>query len=489
MSINYFSALPSVPIMRPAFCVGAGMDIPTGTYYIGIHGESILNSGLFHTVSLAGPGNSFKSVIIQYLNLVVADRIEQYTCGIYDTECSLNYSRLNQLASRFERISQIEHGSEDLSPDQIKFTISSSAEILGDMYFDGILKIAEIKNKSKLPLLATPFLTVKGSILSIMAPTGVMIDSLSEFKVTANEENITEKNNIGDAGNNIYFMRQGIAKKQLMTRLPNICVQSSLFFTMTAHVGDAFEIGGQFAPKKHTLTHAKKGSKITGTTKAFEFINNALYEIFDASLLNNKVHKTGVLYPAIESDREEDCTDLLIIHLKLTRNKNGPSGACVDLVVSQREGVLPHLSQFHYIKTEGNFGLIGNDKKYSLALIPDIILSRTTVRNIIDKSTKIRRSLEILSEMLQIKNLWADLPDNLMCTPEELYNDIKALGYDWDILLNTRGYWVFTESNINNLPYLSTLDLLKIRKELYFPYFLNEDKLTYKKDIKHLLNN
>ena len=59
--MSFFTTLPSIPPIKPAFNVGAGFDIPTGQYHIGIHGESILNGGMSPIVSIAGPGNSFKS--------------------------------------------------------------------------------------------------------------------------------------------------------------------------------------------------------------------------------------------------------------------------------------------------------------------------------------------------------------------------------------------------------------------------------------------
>lgn len=483
--MNLFQGLPQVPSIRPNFNVGAGFDILTGTYHIGARGESLLNGGLSIIVSIAGPGNSFKSTIIDYLNLTVAERIAQYQCTVYDTEGSKSYSRLNQLSLRFPKMSNITHGDELLSPEEIKIKITSSADLLGDLYFDEILNIAEIKKTSKIPLLTTPFVTPLGKQITMLPPTGVCIDSLSEFKITAIEENIVDKHNIGDSGNNMMFMKQGIAKKQMITQLPNVCVQSSMFFTMTAHVGDEFNLGGMFAPKQHKLTHAKKGSKVTGTTKAFEFINTALFEIFDVSLLNNKTYNTGVLYPLLESDKDEDCTDLLKIHLVLTRNKNGPSGASLDLIVSQREGVLPHLGQFHYLKENDKFGLSGNDTKYALDLVPDVKLSRTTVRGIIDNNAAVRRALEVTSQMLQMRLLWAELPNNLMCTPLELYNDLKDQGYDWCVLLNTREWWVPLENENDNLPELTTLDLLKMRRRVnpdsgelypqYKPYWLDHE--------------
>ena len=60
---------------------------------------------------------------------------------------------------------------------------------------------------------------------------------------------------------------------------------------------------------------------------------------------------------------------------------------------------------------------------------------------------------------------------DLWCTPQELYKDIKEQGYDWDQLLSTRGYWMF-DNDKQATPYLSTLDLLRMRKKLYKPHWL-----------------
>jgi hypothetical protein len=69
-----------------------------------------------------------------------------------------------------------------------------------------------------------------------------------------------------------------------------------------------------------------------------------------------------------------------------------------------------------------------------------------------------------------------------MCTPSELYNDLIKLGYDWDMLLRTREYWTINQYD-NPTPYLSSIDLLKMRKGLYEPYFLDKDK-KLKKEYK-----
>jgi len=60
----------------------------------------------------------------------------------------------------------------------------------------------------------------------------------------------------------------------------------------------------------------------------------------------------------------------------------------------------------------------------------------------------------------------------LMCTPKELYEDIKKLGYDWDMILSeTRGWNTIDEYNKKYPKFLSTLDLLKNRIGKYTPYW------------------
>jgi hypothetical protein len=139
--------------------------------------------------------------------------------------------------------------------------------------------------------------------------------------------------------------------------------------------------------------------------------------------------------------------------------------------VSQQEGVHGPLSEFHYCKVNDRFGIDGTLQHYSLDLMPDVKLSRTTVRGKLDSDPKLRRAMNITSEMLQMRQLWDDVPEDVMCTPKQLYEDIKKLGYDWDVLLNTRGWWT-CDNDKHPIPYLSTMDLLQMRVGNYKPYWL-----------------
>ena len=100
-------------------------------------------------------------------------------------------------------------------------------------------------------------------------------------------------------------------------------------------------------------------------------------------------------------------------------------------------------------------------------------MNRNQVRENIDEHPKFRGALEITSELCQYFNLNPDVSPDLFCTPEQLYKDIIAMGYDWNILLETRGYWTF-DHYTNPVPPLSTLDLINMRAGIYRPWWYDE---------------
>jgi hypothetical protein len=156
--------------------------------------------------------------------------------------------------------------------------------------------------------------------------------------------------------------------------------------------------------------------------------------------------------------------------MRQLRSKSGVSGNVYELIVSQREGVLPSLTEFHYIKGADRFGISGTLQHYTLDLYPDVKLGRTTVRSKIDNDPLLRRAINITSELCQMHQYMRDCKD-VLCTPTQLYHDLKEMGYDWNVLLNTRGWWTLNNDE-HTVPYLSTYDLLAMRKGTYKPYWL-----------------
>lgn len=475
--MSMFDKLPVAPRARPQYNVGCLFDIPSGNIIRGKDGEPILNGGVAVVNSVAGPGNVGKTEILNFFFFKVMAGYGCSTGLVYDTESSLTYDRLNRSANRHEKLADV-----DLSdPSMIeRFRLTQSADILGDEYFDAIKEVKKerVKNGKKL-WIETPFIGDNQEPIKVMKPILVDIDSLTEFKVSSVQDKLVDKNAVGESGANTQFMKDGAAKTQMITQLPNMGTQGGLCFFLVAHIGMGIDMD-PYAPKAPKLTHSRSGTKTKGVPEKFSFINNNLYEIFDAKMLWNSSADKAPKYPATEEDRVQGNTDLTLIHMVQTRNKNGPSGVKYELVMSQREGLLEHLTMYHFLKEE-NYGFEGNNTTFALNLLPDVKLQRTTVRNLIDENPRLRRAIEFTTHLRQMRKHWRNIDPTLHIYPDELYTKIIEQGYDWEVLYNTRGNWMFVEEEKGELPYLSTVGLLEMAAGRYKPKWYAQAKKALEK--------
>jgi len=460
--MNIKSANPV--FLRPLINVGALIDIPTGNFVTGMRGEKILNGGLSGVVGVVGMGNNFKSTIIHYLMLQATDRllssIDEVPMHTYDTEdnMALNLERFNSLATRFKNIPENPLYYPDV------WSIISKSEYYLDGWFKKVQEASTDKVKSGKKIKYEGFKNmITGKELELPFPSSVEIDSLSEAEgestVDAVEKDINNTNTV--------FMQQGLLKTKVLKDLPRISTNANMNFLFTAHIGKEINMAsGPFAPQpKKALSYLKQGDKIKGVSDKINFLATHLFSTYGARPLINQ----GTKEPEYPLDSGDVATDLNTVNFQALRSKSGPSGFVLELIISQREGILPTLTEFHFIKTN-KFGLDGNVRSYSLDLYPDVKLRRTTVRRKIDEDEKLRRAVNITSELLQMKTFMPQYK-HLYCTTKELYEDIKALGYDWDTLLDTRGWWAVKQYDKNLKPFLSTLDLLLIRSKGKKPYW------------------
>lgn len=472
MASEFKPPFEMIPSVRVAINVGGCFDIPAGSYEFGKHGESILNGGLTPVTGVVGAPNNFKTTIADFLGFTAYSRFKMHihAGGMkYDTETNSTVSRHSQLAEHIEGLQ-----GEDNPVENGRWNITDKTLYSGNAWFEIFRKYSKTKEEGAKDLkVVTPFLNRDGTNLEILVPTPACVDSLTELE-TDDVSEIRLNNELGDSGANTAFMRQGLAKTHLISQLPAIVAKGNIPTILTAHIGKTIAMDPRAAPVK-TLQYLKNGDVIKGVTSKFLFLTHLCWQCSNAAPLMNDSTKAPEYPNGIGDDMKGD-TDLTLVTLTLLRNKYGRSGLIMQVVVSQEEGVLPSLSEFHYIKTNERFGLGGNVQNYFLDLLPDVKLSRTTVRPKLYRDEKLRRAMNITSEMCQMRMLWND-DTNVFCTPKELYDDLIAIGYDWDTLLNTRGYWLANnDSPEHDKPFLSTMDLLRMRKGLYFPFFMNEDK-------------
>jgi len=457
------------PRVRPLLNIGCLFDIPTGRYITGAHGESILNGGLSHLTGLGGRGNTYKSTMAHYMMLTILDRYTHSKSVFYDTEISLTMDRLEQLAVKTENLHLLDF---DVIDDRL--ILSDKVSMNGNEFFDILKKQLVKQGKDKNALLTTPFPDkVNGGMIKSLAPFLVEVDSLSQMEFSVVEA-MYDKNQVGDSSLNTEALKSAAAKTQMLVQLPTLTGKNGGYMIMTAHLGDDTIIDKYSASKKK-LAFLKGDVKFKRIPENFTFLSNNFWLCYSATVLVNQADKTAE-YPRANDSKLKGDTDLMCVTIQNLRGKTGPTGMPIEIIVSQIDGVLVGLTQFNYIKKSDRYGIGGHDKSYFIELLPDVNLRRTTVRGVIDEDAKLRRALEITSEMCQIKNLWPTKRPELLCTPAELYEGIKERGYDWDVILDkTRGYWVFEEDEQNmDKMFLSTMDLLKMKLGEYHPYWWDD---------------
>lgn len=452
---------------------GACMDVPTGHIVYGKYGEAILNGGVGAITGMVGGGNQFKTTILYHQLLTVCARYnrmaeEFYRGQVYDTENNLSPQRLMELAEAVRDF----NGYNPFISNTVVLT--SSQLHLGDEWYDKYHEFIDNKEKnfSKI-MVRSPMLGRDGNCIEIPLPTYSMVDSFSEF-VTKDVVKMQDDNSLGEAGGTTIPMRQGLQKNRFLAEVPNRAGKVYDYLFLTAHIGDVIEVD-KYKPTRKLLQHLPQGVKIKGVPPKFTYLmNNCWYVHNSQPALNQKTKLPE--FPRNGHDNTEGLTDLTYVHMRNLRGKNGMSGFPIEIVVSQSTGVDSTLTEFNNIKESGRYGFVGDNTNYAMCFLPTVKLSRTKIRQKIDDDSiegdKLRRAINMLSELCQMQTLWTTLPDEYMVGPEQLYQDLIDLGYDWDVLLTTRGWWTWDNDSEDLAPYLCTYDLLRMRVGAYVPYWL-----------------
>lgn len=468
------SGFTPAPQIRPRPCIGSLMDIPCGRYHKGEHGDMVLNGGFSNFIGMGGRGNTFKTTLALSCSLRVLDRIPEATLTIFDTEITFAWDRVEDLASRFPNLDY--YGAQE----EGRIVLTSAAEHSGNEWWHIIRDRAEERAKQKKKMqLSTPFFDKGEKPIPSFAPEIHLLDSMSQLQTDAIDE-IYQKNEIDAGAANTDALRGAAIKTRLVMQVPQITAAGGITLIATAHVGDEMKLD-PYAPSMQKLAFLKKGLKFKNVPEKFTFLTSNCWVVSDASLLISKTTKAAE-YPLEGFKDNAGDTDLQELTVINVRSKSGPTGHTFKLIVSQTEGLLPSLSEFHYLKTrKDKFGLEGPEgvhKDWRLSLYPETLLKRTSVRSAIDADPRLQRALEITSEMGQIYDYWSDFPREDMIDPKDLYSRLKEMGYDWNVLLNTRGYWTFNHYENLETPPLSTMDLINMYHGRYVPFWYpDQDKL------------
>lgn len=453
------------------------MDTFAGRWQLGVKGEYLLNGGVStFTGAIAGP-NMYKSTILSSQMLMVLENYPPIHALGFECEGTGEALRWQDLAERAAPTLSAE-GIED----HPRVILTNLEHYTGNEIWSEIKDIYRERTKAKEKLrLDTPLADRYGEPMRTVPPILFLIDSLTQFRPEA-MDTIQSKGEIGESSQNMLYMKGGIAKAQMLDEAPTIMHRGGLFILATAQLGKKFDMGQSPGVPTETLRHMADNMEMKGTSRGFQYLPNNLYWIArtrplltDSKAGSDRLPK----YPVNQEISVNKDPDLMSMTVLNVRAKAGPSGMPIDLVVSQREGLLKHLTDYHFIsETKVSDGIYGMDASGSggsirrLHLYPDVPVGRTNIREKLDTDPLLCRACQITRDLLMFASHRMSLPTGVTgCSPKELYDDLKAKGYDWTQLLNTRAYWTFDQYT-HPVPFLSTVDLLRMRTGDYKPYWM-----------------
>lgn len=475
---------PNVPMIKPVKLhanLGACLDIPTGPYVKGKYGESLLKGGLPAFFAVSGKANNFKSTIMAWMLLTALYRLTNHASSLswYDTEVNVELYRLAKLASYIEGYEQFteEHGTVF---DQGIWVFSDKGNMHGNKWVGALQDFLAEKIKNHKSLMRTsPFLDLDGSFIEMMTPTGSATDSISEFE-SEDVVAMRDKTEIGQKEGNTINMRQGLGKDRFIRETPAMTSRGSHFMGMAAQWGEEkpdIGAGPMSGPKPKKMNTLRQGEKIRGVPDSFLYLPLHLWLIDGSSVLRD-----DDFYPLEEDAMTSENMDLYRCPMKMLRSKTGMSGFTVDVLVSQKRGVDPSMTEFYNVaKTFKRFGMEGAGQFFTFDLLPNgEKLQRTTIRKQLHRNPQLRRAVNLTSELCQIGEFHEGVKGRIPPL-KDLREKLVSQGYDWDALLNTRGWWTF-DNDKQAVPFLSSMDLINMFHGDYEPFWLEADKKTIRKE-------
>jgi len=472
MSSDLASVITPADDVRPSLNVGGLFDLITGDYLPGVHGNSIVNGGISRTTGVAARGNMGKTTLIEFLGGRALHRYNGSQLLCYDDEDSGAINRKKELYYHHT-------GDEEY---ELKF--QTNAYIYTDMTKytgDGIFhqmklwrdgRVADAKKITRTAPFGNEDTDGKLVPITQFTPAIILLDSISMMMFSSLEKMHTD-NKVGESGMNMEAARLGAAKTQMLNQLPSVLAIGQMYALMTAHVGDRVELE-LFPTNKKKLSFMGNLS-LKYCPERFTFMTANFWLGVHMEMLNNKSTKAPE-YPRNEIENKmAGATDLQLITYRQLRGKGGSSGINVDLVLSQEEGIRIDLTSFHYLRKNYNYwGLGGSQQFMEVDLYPGKKYQRTTIRTELDNDYKLQSAIHITAQLCQLTHEKLAYSRELLVTPKAMRDILTRRGYDWDVLLECRFYWVHLEDEAANpRKELSTEDLLKMCKGTYVPYWMD----------------
>jgi hypothetical protein len=451
---------------------GTVLDCSAGQWVLGHKGQWIMNGGFALFWSIGAMPNMGKSTLAAAVSGAVLRAFSKSSMHVHDAETTMVIERIEALVRRGMGARTAYNNVPENLLEAGRMFFTRSVDYNATELFSLVKKFCKdrLKNEKKVKLEIIHPDT--GKPYEYLTPTISFWDSFSAMKSQTAEE-MLEENDIGHKDNNMLAMRANSGKSQIVDQISDLCAKHAFYLVATSQVGQAYELDPK-KPSQKLLKMHKGEVKLKRVPENFSFSTGNCYIITGYSPLINGSGKDTEPYYPYEPGDEAQASDLIKITISNMRGKYGISGVPFPFLMSQNEGMLIDLSNYYWLKEDcGGFGVFAHDKGnrfFAPALMPDIKLQRTDLRLKMRENPKIGRAWLILVEMYWEFTYNNKLDQSLVCDPTALYGEIKNMGYDWNLLLDTR-FWFMTVEDGEKIPYLSTMDLLRIRAGRYHPYW------------------
>lgn len=437
------SSTPSV-----SFNTGSLFDLATGTFEQGKDGKMYSTGGLgCQFTGIVGRNSNFKSTLAASLAMRSANIYNDVGMIIFDTENSILKDR-NRVLGMADEIGTL---------DENQVIWLSGANMSLEEFDAKLLDHCEKKEAMRHELMIeTPFLDENGKPIRQLAPTFIFIDSLTEAYSGTEKEMMDElhsaKSGLDDGKSNTVFMKDG-NRKTLWTRtLRRRCERYGLVMIITGHYDEKMQLDMYHPNPKETL-FSQQNWVVKGVGSKFKFLAS-IYARTVASVLQDS--NKEALYP----DGKTPSNDIFEVNMYIDRCKSTSAGSCTPYVCSQRQGLLNAVTYYHFIRENNYFGLNGNKQRQQPKLLPDVTISRNTMRQIASGNAQLRRALELTAHLCYLQNNGHVFDGDPLQMFDWLLSDKnKSLKEE---ILNSRGYWTYKD---DDKPYYSIFDIINLTKK------------------------
>lgn len=442
-------------VRRIPFCANTNSlyDFLIGMFIKGIDGKWYIDGGINRSINGAtGRKHTFKSTFMIAMLLRAAYYFSK-RCEIVLIDDEESVARD---ANRIYKI-----GGVPINADQ--FTPFSGADITVSQAFDALMSMCKAKNEhqqeylTRIPLIDPN--TLKAA--EVFIPSFYSVDTISNLRDLSEEEMLKEGSNMDDGKANTIFMKPGRNKTVFTSALNSKCSEMGIYAFWCAHEGESMDMGGPM-PKPKQLGYMRQGYKIKGTGSKFDELTIPLVEVVSAKKLVGSDNDSP-LY----GDPGTTANDQFEIIVQVLRGKLNASGISCPFVMSQSKGFMNDLTNYHFLRSNNYFGLVGNKQNHKNALMPDVNITRNNIQENFEKYPQLKRAMEILAQLLFLQTKWN--VDKIPCgadiniTPEEMYKLMTEKKLT-DRILNSKGYWCAEDGAEPEKEYLSIPDIINLLK-------------------------